>query len=178
MPSMTKEWTLGAVLDVIADADPDRVMTVCGSRSSTFKDSALRSGQLANFLVGREFGAHQPRLSLNRWECGQDRSALVMYNDLYADAMIGCLKARVVPVNVNHNYTASEIADALVAARAGAEVTAAGLHALCTSQLARLKAPKAFLFVNEVRRLGNGKPDYRWAKKEAVQDAMATSPSS
>jgi fatty-acyl-CoA synthase len=40
MPSMTKEWTLGAVLDVIADADPDRVMTVCGSRSSTFKDSA------------------------------------------------------------------------------------------------------------------------------------------
>ena len=40
------------------------------------------------------------------------------------------------------------------------------LHAHCASQLARFKAPKEFIFVDEVRRLGNGKADYRWAKRQ------------
>ena len=41
------------------------------------------------------------------------------------------------------------------------------LHAHCTSQLARFKAPKEFIFVEQVRRLGNGKADYRWAKSRS-----------
>ena len=113
MVSMTNEWTLGAVLDAIADAVPDRLMTVCGDRRSTYRDSAIRTRRLSNFLADKGFGAQRERSQLNRWECGQDRVALVMYNDLYADAMIGCLKARVVPVNVNHNYTAGEIGELL-----------------------------------------------------------------
>ena len=36
-----------------------------------------------------------------------------MYNDLYPDMVIGCLKARAVPVNVNHHYSPREIADLL-----------------------------------------------------------------
>jgi fatty-acyl-CoA synthase len=32
------EWTVGAVLDAIADVIPDRLMTVCGSRRSTFAE--------------------------------------------------------------------------------------------------------------------------------------------
>ena len=36
----------------------------------------------------------------------------------------------------------------------------------CTSHLARFKAPKEFIFVEQVRRLGNGKADYRWAKSQ------------
>ena len=47
------------------------------------------------------------------------------------------------------------------------------LHAHCTSQLARFKAPKEFIFVDQVRRLGNGKADYRWAKSTAVQAGVA-----
>jgi 3-oxocholest-4-en-26-oate---CoA ligase len=47
------------------------------------------------------------------------------------------------------------------------------LHAHCTSELARFKAPKEFIFVEQVRRLGNGKADYRWAKTVATQKAMA-----
>jgi fatty-acyl-CoA synthase len=49
----------------------------------------------------------------HRWECGQDRVALIMHNDLYADMVIGCLKARTVPVNVNHDYTPREVAELL-----------------------------------------------------------------
>lgn len=99
------EWTLGAVLNAIADAVPDRRMTVCADRSSTFAESADRTRRLANFLAAEGFGLHRERDALNRWECGQDRVALIMHNDLYPDMVIGCLKARVVPVNINHHYT-------------------------------------------------------------------------
>ncbi|GBE67482.1 acyl-CoA synthetase [Mycobacterium sp. MFM001] len=103
------EWTIGAVLDAIADVIPDRTMTVCGDRRSTFAESADRTRRLANFLAGNGFGVHRERNSLERWECGQDRVALVMHNDLYPDMVVGCLKARTVPVNVNYNYTPREV---------------------------------------------------------------------
>src|SRR3546814_8065931 len=53
------------------------------------------------------------RSELNRWECGQDRVALIMHNDLYPEMVIGCLKARTVPVNVNYYYSPAEVADLL-----------------------------------------------------------------
>jgi fatty-acyl-CoA synthase len=107
------EWTVGAVLDAIAEVIPDRPMTVCGARRSTFAESASRTSRLANFLNVNGFGAHRERDTLNRWECGQDRVALIMHNDLYPDAVIGCLKARTVPVNVNYSYSPREIAELL-----------------------------------------------------------------
>jgi acyl-CoA synthetase (AMP-forming)/AMP-acid ligase II len=111
------EWTIGAVLDAIADVVPDRLMTLCGERRSTFAESAIRTTRLASFLSANGFGAHRARETLNRWECGQDRVALIMYNDLYPDMVIGCLKARTVPVNVNHYYSPREIADLLAYVR-------------------------------------------------------------
>lgn len=107
------EWTVGAVLDAIADVVPDRVMTACGIRRSTFAESASRTNRLASYLSDKGFGVYASRETLERWECGQDRVALIMYNDLYPDMLIGCLKARVVPVNVNHHYSVREIRDLL-----------------------------------------------------------------
>lgn len=88
-------------------------MTVCGSRRSTFRESAERTRRLANFLAGNGLGAHRERASLQNWECGQDRVALVMHNDLYPDMVIGCLKARTVPVNINYYYTPREVGELL-----------------------------------------------------------------
>lgn len=82
-------------------------------RRSSFGQAAQRSGQLANYLSDKGFGVHRPRETLQRWECGQDRVALIMHNDLYPDMVIGCLKARAVPVNVNHHYSPREIRDLL-----------------------------------------------------------------
>jgi fatty-acyl-CoA synthase len=107
------EWTIGAVLDVIAEVIPDRTITVCGDRRRTFAETADRTRRLANFLAANGFGAHRERASLQNWECGQDRVALVMHNDLYADMVIGCLKARTIPVNVNYNYTPREVQELL-----------------------------------------------------------------
>lgn len=107
------EWTLGAVLDAIADVAPDRLMTVCGTRRSTFGEAADRTRRLANYLAGKGLGAHSERADLANWECGQDRVALIMHNDLYPDMVLGALKARTVPVNVNYNYTPREVAELL-----------------------------------------------------------------
>jgi 3-oxocholest-4-en-26-oate---CoA ligase len=58
---------------------------------------------------------------------------------------------------------------AVVAVRDGGHVESDALHEWCTAQLARFKAPKEFLIVDRVQRLGNGKADYRWAKNVAAQ---------
>ncbi|MGV9802504.1 AMP-binding protein, partial [Mycobacterium sp. NPDC003449] len=107
------EWTIGAVVDAIADAVPDREMTVCGGRRTTFAQGAELTRRLGNFLASRGLGARRERRDLNRWECGQDVVALVMHNDLYPETVIGCLKARTVPVNVNYHYSPAEVADLL-----------------------------------------------------------------
>lgn len=107
------EWTIGAVIDAIADVVPDREMTVCGPRRTTFAEGADRSRRLAAFLAGSGLGVHRERDELQRWECGQDRVALIMHNDRYPEVVIGCLKARTVPVNVNYYYSPGEVADLL-----------------------------------------------------------------
>jgi 3-oxocholest-4-en-26-oate---CoA ligase len=107
------EWTIGDVVDTIADVIGDRTMTVCGDRRTTYGEMAARTRRLANFLADKGFGAHQDRDGLDNWECGQDRVALIMYNDRYPEMVIGCLKARTIPVNVNHHYTPREVADLL-----------------------------------------------------------------
>jgi len=71
------QWTIGGVLDAIAETVPDRLMTVCGGRRSTFAESADRTRRLANFLAGHGFGVHREREELENWECGQDRVALI-----------------------------------------------------------------------------------------------------
>jgi fatty-acyl-CoA synthase len=107
------EWTVNAVLDAIATTVPDRLMTVCGSRRSTYGESVDRIDRLAGFLTAQGLGADHDPSTLNRWDCGQDRVALIMHNDLYVDTFLACLRARVVPVNVNHHYSAREIAELL-----------------------------------------------------------------
>ncbi|MBJ7466201.1 MAG: acyl-CoA synthetase, partial [Mycolicibacterium sp.] len=56
---------------------------------------------------------------------------------------------------------------AIVALHPDATATAELLREHSCTVLARFKAPKDVLFVEQVRRLGNGKADYRWAKNVA-----------
>jgi fatty-acyl-CoA synthase len=48
------------------------------------------------------------------------------------------------------------------------------LRAWCSEHLARYKAPRAIVFVDEVRRHPSGKADYRWAKERAATAVDAT----
>ncbi|MGE0215638.1 acyl-CoA synthetase [Mycolicibacterium sp.] len=123
------EWTIGGVVDAIADAVPDRLMTVCGARRSTYAQTAERTRRLANFLSASGIGAHRERDGLHGWQCGQDRVALIMHNDLYPDMVIGALKARAVPVNVNYHYTPREVDELLAYLRPRAVIAHRSLGA-------------------------------------------------
>ena len=61
-------------------------MTVCGERRTTYGDMAQRTRRLANFLAANGLRcASANATSCDNWECGQDRVALIMHNDLYPD---------------------------------------------------------------------------------------------
>ena len=59
------EWTIGDVVDTIAEVVGDRPMTVCGERTTTYAEMAERTRRLANFLAERDFGAHCERDQLD-----------------------------------------------------------------------------------------------------------------
>lgn len=59
---------------------------------------------------------------------------------------------------------------ALVSIRPGfAEPTLESIQEACTTQIARYKLPRRVFFVNEIARSPSGKPDYKWAKEEALK---------
>ncbi len=59
---------------------------------------------------------------------------------------------------------------ALVSIRPGfAEPTLESIQEACVCQIARYKLPRRVFFVNEIARSPSGKPDYKWAKEEAVK---------
>ena len=134
------EWPIGAVLDAIADAVPDRVMTICGTRSSTFAEVRGSNPPIGKLSGGQGFRCTCRTGDAQHWECGQDRVALIMHNDLYPDMVIACLKARVVPVNVNHHYTPREIAELLAYVRPVASSTT-GLWAQSSPTCCACTAP-------------------------------------
>jgi 3-oxocholest-4-en-26-oate---CoA ligase len=51
--------------------------------------------------------------------------------------------------------------------RPGASASEEELRAAAAADLARYKLPRAFVFVDAVRRTPTGKPDYLWAKETA-----------
>jgi fatty-acyl-CoA synthase len=58
---------------------------------------------------------------------------------------------------------------AVVALRPGSTVTDEELRAAAADELARFKLPRAFVFVDAVKRAPTGKPDYAWAKAVAIR---------
>lgn len=160
------EWTIGGVVDAIAEAIPDRLMTVCGDRRSTYAQTAERTRRLANFLNANGIGAHRERHTLQGWECGQDRVALIMHNDLYPDMVIGALKARAVPVNVNFNYTAREVDELLSYLRPRAVVFHRSLGAKFADVLPR-DGVELMLSIDD----GSGVPELAGAV--SLDDALA-----
>lgn len=59
---------------------------------------------------------------------------------------------------------------ALVAPQPDSRIVDEQLNAHCRSVLAGFKVPKEFIHVAQVRRLGNGKADYRWAKRQVNEE--------
>ena len=71
---------------------------------------AERTNRLASHLAGRGLGCHTEREVLDGHESGQDHLAIYLHNgNEYLESMLGALKARVAPFNVNYRYVADEL---------------------------------------------------------------------
>src|SRR4051794_3646638 len=108
------QWPLAGVFDVVSGAIPDRTAVVWRERRQTFGETRDRAAALAAYLVTRGFGSVGSAPEAARWECPQDRVALLLHNrPEHLEALFGCWRARVVPFNVNYRYTPTEVADLL-----------------------------------------------------------------
>jgi 3-oxocholest-4-en-26-oate---CoA ligase len=141
------EWSLPAVHDVLSAAVPDRDMLVWQARRRTYGEVAQRTRRMAAFLASRGLGIDQERSELERWESGQPTVALVLHNcPEYVEAMLGCLRARAVPFNVNHHYRPAEIGHLLGMTGARAVVYHRGLGGLLAEAVAGL-SPRVPLLI-------------------------------
>ncbi|KPM55925.1 acyl-CoA synthetase [Frankia sp. R43] len=104
------EWSLPAVIDIVADVAPEREMLVWTTVRRSYAQVRDRTRRLAAFLVSRGLGVRHERAELERWECGQSPVAILLSNcPEYIETMIGAFRARAVPFNVNHHYAPREI---------------------------------------------------------------------
>ena len=174
-------FNIGAVNEAIAAAYPDREAIVFRDRRITYGALAERSRRLANYLISRGLGAHQPRSALEGWESGQDQLALYLFNgNEYLEGMLGGYKARVAPFNVNYRYVEAELEYLLNNARARAII----YHAAFAPRVAavRAKVPSLAVFIQVADESGNallpGAVDYETVLREssAAQPDLELSP--
>jgi len=96
--------------EAIAAAIPDREALVFRDRRFSYAELNERSRRLANFLLSHGVTLHRERSELENWESGQDHVALYMYNgNEYPECLMGTLKSRSVPVNINYRYVEEEL---------------------------------------------------------------------
>ncbi len=93
----SRQFNLADLFELVADTVPDRLALVAGEVRLTYRQLDERANRFAHFLIdsGITPGAHVGILAYNRAE--------------WAESMIGCYKARVVPVNLNFRYVAPEL---------------------------------------------------------------------
>jgi fatty-acyl-CoA synthase len=107
----TSEWALTTLLDIVAEAVPDRDALVWCDIRRSHGELQERTRRLGAFFKAHGLSSHTERADLERWSCGQSKVALVLSNcSQYIEAMVGAYRARAVPFNVNHHYNADEIA--------------------------------------------------------------------
>ena len=96
---------LAAIHEAIAAALPDQECLVFGPRRYRWADVSDRTRRLAAVLAGAGLGCRRPRAGLANHESGQDHVALYLYNgNEYLEGMLGAMKARCAPFNVNYRY--------------------------------------------------------------------------
>ncbi len=109
-----QQWSIPAVIDVVAGAIPDADMLIEPDVRLTHAEVQSRTRRLAAHLLAEGLGLRRERSELERWECGQSPVALVMSNcHEYIESMIGCYRARATCFNVNHHYRPAEVAGLL-----------------------------------------------------------------
>ncbi len=102
--------SLADVHEAIAATRPDDECLVFRDRRFTWSEVTDRTRRFANHLVDHGLGCRVERSALEGHESGQDHLAIYLHNgNEYLECMLGALKARVAPFNVNYRYVAGEL---------------------------------------------------------------------
>ncbi len=93
----SREFNLADLFELVVDTVPDRLALVAAEVRLTYGQLDERANRFAHHIgsLGIATGAHVGILAYNRAE--------------WVEAMIGCYKARAVPVNLNFRYVAPEL---------------------------------------------------------------------
>ena len=98
---------LAEVHEAIAATRLDDLCLVFRNRRFTWGEVTERTRRLANALLDRGLGCHTERSDLNGHLSGQDHIGVYLHNgNEYLEVMLGALKARVAPFNINYRYVA------------------------------------------------------------------------
>ncbi len=91
------EFNLADLFELVVDTVPDRTAVVAGRVRLSYRELDTRANRFGNYLIGLGLatGSKVGILAHNRSE--------------WLEAMIGCFKARMVPINVNYRYVAAEL---------------------------------------------------------------------
>ncbi len=91
------EFNLADLFEIVVETVPDRTAVVAGPARRTYAELDSRANRFGNHLLslGLPTGGHVGILAHNRAE--------------WLEAMLGCFKARMVPINVNYRYVAREL---------------------------------------------------------------------
>ena len=127
---------LAAVHEAIAAAVPDHECLVYGERRLTWRELSDRTRRLASVFRAAGLGCQRERAGLANHESGQDHVALYLYNgNEYLEGMLGAMKARCAPFNVNYRY----VEDELVYLFDNADAKAVIFHASFAPTLAKIR---------------------------------------
>ncbi len=103
-------WNLAFLHEAIAAENPERECLVYRDRRLSWAQVTERTRRLADVLRRHGIGVHTSRSALSNWESGQDHVGLYLYNgNEYLEGMLGAMKARAVPFNVNYRYVDEEL---------------------------------------------------------------------
>jgi acyl-CoA synthetase (AMP-forming)/AMP-acid ligase II len=91
------EFNLADLYEVVADVVPDRLALVAGEQRLSFAELDARANRVGHHLVERGL-APGDKVGVYAWNRAE-----------WIESMLGCFKARLVPVNVNYRYVADEL---------------------------------------------------------------------
>jgi len=146
---------LAQVHEAIAAAIPERECLVFRERRYRWKEVTERTRRLADVLRAHGLGCHRERSGLRGFDSGQDHVALYLYNgNEYLEAMLGSMKARAAPFNVNYRYVEEELLYLLNDAQTRGIIYHAGFAPRLAAILPKLPEQALLLQVDD----GSGEP--------------------
>jgi acyl-CoA synthetase (AMP-forming)/AMP-acid ligase II len=92
------EWNVADLFESVVDAlPPDRAGLVCGDERRTYPELEARANRIAHHLLRAGVGPGE-HVALYLGNCAP-----------YVETLLGCLKIRAVPINVNFRYVEDEL---------------------------------------------------------------------